>query len=75
MKSMIATAALTGAALGAMPFLIFDGYVIGMNLLLLADTPYTRETLVTAARWAALGSWCGLWPALAYWAVAVRTTR
>jgi hypothetical protein len=63
--------ALTGAALGAMPFLIFDGYVVGMNLLLLADTPYTRETLVTAARWAALGSWCGLWSALAYWLVAI----
>ena len=67
--------ALTGAALGALPFLIFDGYVIGMNVLLLADTPYTRETLVTAARWAALGSWCGFCSALAYWMIAVRRTR
>jgi len=67
--------ALTGAALGAMPFLIFDGYVIGMNLLLLADDPYSRATLITAARWAALGSWCGFWSACAYWLVAVRRTR
>jgi hypothetical protein len=67
--------ALTGAALGAMPFLIFDGYVIGMNLLLLADTPYTRDTLITAARWAGLGSWCGLWSALAYWLVAIGLQR
>jgi len=46
-----------------------------MNLLLLADTPYTRETLVTAARWAALGSWCGFWSALAYWVVVIRAGR
>jgi hypothetical protein len=63
--------ALTGAAIGALPFLVFDGYVIGMNLLLLVDTPYTRETLITAARWAGLGSWCGFWSALAYWVVAI----
>jgi hypothetical protein len=67
--------ALTGAALGAMPFLIFDGYVIGMNLLLLASEPYSRETLLTAARWAALGSWCGFWSALAYWVVAIGLGR
>lgn len=67
--------AVTGAALGAMPFLIFDGYVIGMNVLLLVDEPYSRESLITAARWAALGSWCGCWSAFAYWVVAVRRAR
>jgi hypothetical protein len=67
--------ALTGAALGALPFLIFDGYVIGMNILLLADNPYSRDSLITAARWAALGAWCGLWSALVYWLVAIRLGR
>jgi hypothetical protein len=67
--------ALTGAALGAMPFLIFDGYVIGMNLLLLVDDAYSRESLITAGRWAALGAWCGFWSALTYWLVAVQRTR
>jgi len=65
----------TGAMVGALPFLLFDGYVIGMNLLLLASEPYTREGLITAARWAALGSWCGMWSALVYWAVAIRSGR
>jgi hypothetical protein len=67
--------ALTGAALGALPFLIFDGYVIGMNVLLLVDDPYNRKTLITAARWAGLGAWCGLWSALTYWAVVVRKRK
>lgn len=67
--------ALTGAVLGAMPFLIFDGYVIGMNLLLLADDPYGRGSLITAVRWAGLGAWCGLWSALSYWVVAIHRKR
>jgi len=61
----------TGIVLGAVPFLIFDGYIIGMNLLLLVREPYTRETLETAARWVGLGAWCGGWSALVYWIVAI----
>jgi hypothetical protein len=62
----------TGAILGALPFVLFDGYVIVTNMLLLVRQAYTRDTLETAARWAGLGAWCGSWSALTYWLVAVR---
>jgi len=65
----------TGVVLGAVPFLIFDGYIIGMNMLLLVREPYTRETLETAARWAGLGAWCGGWSSLVYWVIAIGRRR
>ncbi|MBM3750755.1 MAG: hypothetical protein FJW21_06180 [Acidimicrobiia bacterium] len=74
-RATLPRVAVTGALVGALPFLLFDGYIVGMNLLLLASEPYTREGLITAARWAALGSWCGIWSALSYWMVAIRRTR
>ncbi|GEM_PF-6446423 len=67
--------AVAGALAGALPFLLFDGYIVGMNLLLLASEPYTRDGLISAGRWAALGSWCGIWSACAYWVVAIRAAR
>lgn len=74
-RATLLRVAVTGALVGALPFLLFDGYIIGMNLLLLASEPYTREGLISAARWAALGSWCGTWSAFAYWLIAIRTPR
>jgi hypothetical protein len=62
---------LTGLVTGALPFLLFDGYIIGMNMLLLASEPYTDETLIAAARWSGLGAWCGLCSSLAYWTAVV----
>lgn len=66
---------LTGAVTGALPFLLFDGYVIGMNMLLLASEPYTEDSLVNVARWAGMGAWCGSWSALTYWLVAINRRR
>lgn len=66
---------LAGAIVGALPFLLFDGYVIGMNMLLLASEPYTEESLINVARWAGMGAWCGSWSALVYWLVAIRSRR
>lgn len=63
---------LAGAVLGALPFLIFDGYIMGTNLLLYVSPSPDIDTVLTAVRWAALGSWCGMWSAAAYWAVAIR---
>lgn len=64
--------ALLGMALGATPFLIFDGYNVVTRLLLDMRPAPNLQTYVSMARWAGLGAWCGLWSALAYWAVAVR---
>lgn len=61
-----------GAILGALPFLLFDGYVMGTNVLLYVSSSPDREAVLTAVRWAGLGSWCGMWSAAAYWTVAIR---
>lgn len=66
---------LLGAALGAMPFLLFDGYIIGTNILLDVRPVPDLDDVLVAARWAVLGSWCGVWSATAYWAVAIRSPR
>jgi len=63
---------LIGAALGAMPFLLFDGYIIGTNILLDVRPVPDLDDVLVAARWASLGSWCGFWSAAAYWVVAIR---
>lgn len=61
-----------GAFLGALPFLLFDGYIIGTNLLLYVTPAPNLDNVLAAVRWAALGSWCGMWSATAYWVVAIR---
>jgi hypothetical protein len=63
---------LLGAVLGALPFLLFEGYIMGTNLLLYVSPAPNRDTVLTAVRWAGLGSWCGIWSAAAYWTVAIR---
>lgn len=63
---------LLGAGLGALPFLLFEGYIMGTNLLLYVSPAPNRDTVLTAVRWAGLGSWCGIWSAAAYWTVAIR---
>ncbi len=64
--------AMAGIILGATPFILFDGYVIGTNLLLDVRPAPDIDTVKMALRWAALGAWCGLWSAGAYWVVAIR---
>jgi hypothetical protein len=63
---------LTGAVLGALPFLLFEGYIMGTNLLLYVSPSPNLDTVLNAVRWAGLGAWCGIWSAAAYWAVAIR---
>lgn len=63
---------LLGAFLGALPFLLFDAYIMGTNLLLYVSPAPNLENVLTAVRWAALGSWCGMWSAMAYWTIAIR---
>lgn len=63
---------LLGAFLGALPFLLFEGYIMGTNLLLYVTPAPNTGNVLSALRWAALGSWCGMWSAAAYWAVAIR---
>lgn len=63
--------ALTGLVTGALPFLLFDGYILGINLLLLVKDPYSAESIRTSLLWAGLGGWCGLCSALAYWMAVV----
>lgn len=64
--------AMVGVILGAAPFLLFDGYIIGSELLLNARPAPDIESVMSAGRWAALGSWCGLWSACVYWLVVIR---
>jgi len=64
--------AMAGIILGATPFLLFDGYIIGTNLLLDVRPAPDINAVKVALRWAALGAWCGLWSATAYWVVAIR---
>ena len=63
---------LLGAFLGALPFLLFEGYIMGTNLLLYVSPAPNLDNVVTAVRWAGLGAWCGMWSATAYWTVAIR---
>ena len=63
---------LLGAVLGALPFLLFEGYIMGTNLLLYVSPAPNLDNVVTAVRWAGLGAWCGMWSAAAYWTVAIR---
>ncbi|HUR21223.1 MAG TPA: hypothetical protein VMZ90_10470 [Vicinamibacterales bacterium] len=63
---------LLGAVLGALPFLLFESYIMGTNLLLYVSPAPNLDTVINAVRWAGLGAWCGMWSAAAYWAVAVR---
>ena len=63
---------LLGAVLGALPFLLFEGYIMGTNLLLYVSPSPNMDNVMTALRWAGLGSWCGMWSATAYWSVAIR---
>jgi len=63
---------LLGAVLGALPFLLFEGYIMGTNLLLYVSPSPNLDNVITALRWAGLGSWCGIWSATAYWSVAIR---
>jgi hypothetical protein len=63
---------LLGAVLGALPFLLFEGYIMGTNLLLYVSPAPNVDNVMSALRWAGLGSWCGMWSATAYWAVAIR---
>ena len=63
---------LLGAVLGALPFLLFEGYIIGTNLLLYVTPSPNLNAVLNALRWAGLGAWCGMWSAWAYWAIAIR---
>jgi len=63
---------LLGAILGALPFLLFEGYILGTNLLLYVSPSPNLDNVLTALRWAGLGSWCGMWSAAAYWTMAIR---
>ena len=63
---------LLGAVLGALPFLLFEGYIMGTNLLLYVSPSPNLDNVLTALRWAGLGSWCGMWSAAAYWTLAIR---
>ena len=63
---------LLGAVLGALPFLLFEGYIMGTNLLLYVTPSPNLDNVLTALRWAGLGSWCGMWSAAAYWTLAIR---
>ena len=63
---------LLGAILGALPFLLFEGYIMGTNLLLYVTPSPNMDTVLTALQWAGIGSWCGMWSAAAYWTVAIR---
>ena len=71
-----------GAAIGALPFLLFDFYVIAYDLLRAYRHGLTDDfwgvlptlgrfvvDIPVATYWLALGSWCGAWSALAYWGV------
>jgi hypothetical protein len=62
---------LLGAVLGALPFLLFEGYIMGTNLLLYVAPSPNLDAVLNAVRWAGLGSWCGMWSATAYWAIAI----
>ncbi len=64
--------AMAGLILGATPFILFDGYIIGTNLLLDVRPAPDINSVKMALRWAALGGWCGLWSAAAYWVVVIR---
>ncbi len=74
-----------GLTLGALPFLLFDGYVVAHELVRsfrhgVTDSfwgirPTIRRLLgdiSVAMYWLGLGSWCGAWSALAYWSVVYR---
>lgn len=63
---------LLGAFLGSLPFVLFEGYIMGTNLLLYVSPAPNMDNVLQALRWAGLGSWCGAWSAAAYWAVAIR---
>jgi len=63
---------LLGAFLGALPFLLFEGYIMGTNLLLYVTPSPNLDTVLNAVRWAGLGAWCGMWSAAAYWTIAIR---
>ncbi len=63
---------LLGGVLGALPFLLFEGYIMGTNLLLYVTPSPNLHTVLNAVRWAGLGSWCGMWSAGAYWLFAIR---
>lgn len=63
---------LLGAFLGALPFLLFEGYIMGSNMLLYVTPAPTADNVLMALRWAGLGAWCGMWSAAAYWSVAIR---
>jgi len=67
--------AMIGVILGAAPFVLFDGYIIGTKLLLDVRPAPDIDTVMTAVHWAGLGSWCGLWSAAAYWLVVIRERR
>jgi hypothetical protein len=64
---------LLGAVLGALPFLLFEGYIMGTNLILYVTPSPNLDTVINAVRWAGLGAWCGMWSAAAYWAIAIRS--
>jgi len=67
--------ALVGVVLGAAPFALFDGYIIGTNLLLDVRPAPDWDTFLTAVHWAGLGAWCGLWSAITYWLTVIRERR
>ena len=52
---------MVGVMLGAARFVLFDGYIISTKLLLDVRPAPDLETVLTPARWAALGAWCGVW--------------
>ena len=74
-RRVAARCMLLGAILGALPFLLFEGYIMGTNLLLYVVPSPNLDTVLNALRWAGLGSWCGMWSAAAYWSVAIRSSR
>ena len=80
-----ATFLVLGLTLGALPFLLFDGYVVAYEVVRsfrhgVSDSfwgiaPSMRRLLgeiPVAILWLGLGSWCGAWSALAYWSVVYR---
>jgi hypothetical protein len=60
-----------GVMLGVLPFLFFDGYVVGFELFTTpAEAPgRLMADLPVALKWATLAALCGAGSAAAYWAV------
>ena len=60
-----------GGVAGLAPFVVFNLIVMSYR----SPQLDAWRDLRTAAAWAALGMWCGVWASLVYWRIAVRARR